>query len=305
MDEKRLLGDLIGRSAVVKDGLAKHFAEVKLGIGALAFRDAAADLRGLIDIKAEAWALDPKAHLPNFKPPDLKLPAFDLPTFDLPTFHLPVDRTWDRIADHVERLGRVLEAFVAIMVRLRWPPPGHLPGSFCDALVEAYECGELTDDKVDDLFVQLHPPEAMGEFHGRWGGYAWLGKRTPIVRQALDCYSAGLHYAAVCTLVPQIEGVLRDRLGGEINYKRGDYEVMFPETRFGRAVRDFWLNVLREQGREAGYSGQIDKLGRHRVLHGYATDYGSAAHSLRIVLLADNIFGSLDNQFTNGGKNET
>ncbi len=202
---------------------------------------------------------------------------------------------WSQTSTHwQDESMRLTQMLLEMSIKSRWPVPGHLPASTCNRIVRAYEKGELSDDDLDYLFVKLHPPESMDQFKQRWGRYEWLGKRTPIVLEALTCYANETHYAVVSLLLTQIEGVLYDAVGGKIDYRRGDHEVLFKKASFAVATRDFWLNVVREQGKADGYIDTINQLGRHTVLHGIGTDYGTAVHSLRLILLADNIFGSLD-----------
>ncbi len=174
---------------------------------------------------------------------------------------------------------------------LRWPPPWHLPARVLDQIAAAYRKKKITLDEVAEIFIEHYTPDKIAEFGDRWAGYAWLGPRLPILREALANYVDGRHYSTVCALLPQFEGVLREFLGKEAIKTNSIGGV--GSIGFGSAAGRFYAEVIRETYYPDSDS-PIPELSRHSILHGNATDYGTPKHSLRVILIADIILSSVD-----------
>lgn len=174
---------------------------------------------------------------------------------------------------------------------LRWPPPWHLPARVLDQIAAVYRKKKISPDEVAEILIKHHTPNKIAEFGDRWRGYAWLGPRLPIFLEALASYVDGRHYSTVCTLLPQFEGVLRELLGNKAIEENSIGTA--GKIGFGSAAGRFYAQVIREQFWPTSGS-PIPELSRHSILHGNATDYGTAKHSLRVILIADIILSSVN-----------
>jgi hypothetical protein len=115
--------------------------------------------------------------------------------------------------DHVEAGIERTRRFAEICIQLKWPPPWHMPARVIDRITVAYQAGKLTPKETAETFATFYTPERIREFRQRWAGYEWLTHRLAILQEALGNHIDGRHCSAVCLLLPQIEGVLREALG--------------------------------------------------------------------------------------------
>jgi hypothetical protein len=181
--------------------------------------------------------------------------------------------------------------FAEVCVKLRWPPPWHLPGTAIDRIVNAYNSGSLSAQRTAEIFASFYTAERIGEFGSRWVIYPWLRPRIPILREALDNHVEGRHYSAVCVLMPQIEGVLREVLGE--NPTRHNITDVIRGSDLDEAAATFYTDVLLENFYPDS-AAPIPELSRHAILHGKAIDYGTPTHSLKLILIADIILSIIE-----------
>ena len=181
--------------------------------------------------------------------------------------------------------------FADICVQLKWPPPWHIPARVIDRIVDAHAAGHLSAERTAEIFASFYTPEQIEEFGRRWASYGWLSDRLPIFQEALGNHVAARYFSAVCVLLPQIEGVLREALGEKpmreksVAILRG-YQLARPAAKFFAEV------VLESFDPEA--EAPIPELSRHAILHGSATDYGTPIHSLKVILIGDIILSSIE-----------
>jgi hypothetical protein len=187
----------------------------------------------------------------------------------------------------IERTRR----FAEICFELKWPPPWHMPATVLDRVTVAYDTGKLTEDETAEIFSSFYSAERIDEFGRRWASYEWISDRIAILQEALVNHTAGRHYSAVCVLLPQIEGVLRDVLGTKPT--QTNIVGVIRGYQLATAASKFYAEVLLEHFDPASTS-PIPDLSRHAILHGKAVDYGTPIHSLKVILIADIILSSVE-----------
>jgi hypothetical protein len=122
------------------------------------------------------------------------------------------------------------------------------------------------------------------------------------IAEAIDAYFAGLHHAAVATLVPVLEGVVR-KIAREEQRDVGNgtkkviaelEELIAKENRSSSrfeerivmltGLSDFFAERLLPHTDD--YDG-LDQLNRHGILHGIFEQYGNAVNFLRLITLLE------------------
>ena len=122
------------------------------------------------------------------------------------------------------------------------------------------------------------------------------------IAEAIEAWHAGLYHAAVATMVPILEGVVRkiaregqrevgsgtkkviaelDELIAKENRSPGRFEERIVML---TGLRDFFAERLLT--RTDDYDG-LDQLNRHGILHGIFEQYGSAVNFLRLTTLLE------------------
>jgi len=194
------------------------------------------------------------------------------------------------IADAQAGIERT-RTFAEICIQLKWPPPWHMPARVIDRITVAYEGGKLTPEETARIFSSFYTPKQIREFGQRWAGYDWLSHRLPILQEALENHISGRHYSAVCVLLPQIDGVLREALG--VKPTRKNSVGIIRGYQLATAAGKFFADVVLENF-DPDSAAPIPELSRHAILHGKATDYGTPTHSLKVILIADIILSSIE-----------
>jgi hypothetical protein len=182
-------------------------------------------------------------------------------------------------------------SFAEICIQLKWPPPWHMPARAIDRMTVAYQAGKLTPEETANIFASFYTPERITEFGERWASYGWLAHRLPILREALEDHLSGRHYSAVCVLLPQIDGALREALGAKPT--RANSVGILRGYQLATAAGKFFAEVVLENF-DPDSAAPIPELSRHAILHGKATDYGTPMHSLKVILIADIILSSIE-----------
>jgi hypothetical protein len=186
--------------------------------------------------------------------------------------------------------------FADLAEDLAWPPPWHLPVHMIDCITNAHAKGELSNADVEAAFLMFYTPEVVQEFAGRWEGYEWLASRLPIFREGLINHLEGRYFSAVCTLLPQIEGVLADELGRK-PIPKCDAGILFRNSRLGSVAKDFYIRVVLESFNWAS-EAPVPTLSRHAILHGRATLYGTRTHSLKVAIITDIVLSGVEERRT-------
>lgn len=122
------------------------------------------------------------------------------------------------------------------------------------------------------------------------------------ISEAIEAWHLGLHHAAVATMVPVLEGVVRkiaqesqrevgkgtrkviaelDELIAKENRSPGRFEERIVML---TGLRDFFADRLLTD--TDNYAG-LDRLNRHGILHGIFEQYGAAINFLRLITLLE------------------
>ena len=215
------------------------------------------------------------------------------------TYYYDVAGPVIRMAEDMHRTLELLEKrhqkFVALVRKLKWPPPGHLPCTVLDRIADAYSSGKLSDSDVEDLFVRAYSPRILAEIGGKWASYQWLAERLPILQEALANYPDERYASVVCTLMPQFEGLLGTVLGRKPNPEI-DGPTIFRDSPHGTLVSDYYLQVILATFQAWNPSLPVPDLSRHAILHGRATTYGTKVHALKLIIVTDYLLASLDDR---------
>ena len=172
---------------------------------------------------------------------------------------------------------------------------------------------QLSNIDVDFLFTDvLMDNNRIQQTLQLWESQSKISKRLPILKEAIEAHIDGKFYLSVATLIPQVEGVLRDSLtsmGRNDDFNSMDYEHIYKAV---TALIDLWKPqsskteqaLMRlENGKNRLPEAVADlyreyttapapmkgKLYRHGVCHGLQIDFGSKKNSTRLILLLDRI----------------
>ncbi|TVP61487.1 MAG: hypothetical protein EA343_14230 [Nodularia sp. (in: Bacteria)] len=168
-----------------------------------------------------------------------------------------------------------------------------------------------TSDHKDDLFInKLMTIDRIHETLERWQKESVsninIQNRYPILKEALYAHLEGNFFLSVSTLVPQVEGIIRDII------KDHDMNATFrgiSDTEIVKAIEsleEIWrrklninpprptplksmlkmLNNLYKDDREISSNDGLDRKG---ICHGGITNFGTAKNSLKLILILDRI----------------
>lgn len=132
-----------------------------------------------------------------------------------------------------------------------------------------------------------------------------IKNRCPILEEAIYAHQKGKFFLSVSTLIPQVEGIMRDII--ENNGRKADFGGM-SDTEIRRAIlslRDAWITA------QSGSEHLIlldnicqmisnlyiddrdipshDELYRHGICHGRLINFGNIKNSLKLILIIDRL----------------
>lgn len=185
------------------------------------------------------------------------------------------------------------------------------PLSLLRALRELIEEGEVTPEKVRQLFVDFY---SANDFYylklmvQDWENHKAFSGRMEVISDALDAHIDGKYTLSIPAILPIIEGILTEILG------KRDRKM---EEWAKNAIEEYYTDYLQEASRDAVIAyitgaalyvaippqyftseryvewlkqhGMVESqvLQRHAILHGVQKDYASKENSLRAFLLLD------------------
>ncbi|MFM6209362.1 SMI1/KNR4 family protein [Planktothrix sp.] len=176
------------------------------------------------------------------------------------------------------------------------------------------------DNDIDSFFREtLMIPERIKKTLSNWKEEPFVNKRYRILEQAVEAHLNQQFYLSVSTLMPQIEGLLRDVLDAQKDldseskeeikkaFKSLEKKYMKKATRIltnawndkipkllkSQAVMleslpDLVGNLYKKYEPETEVPIQ-EKIYRHGICHGLQLDFGSEKNSLQLILLLDRI----------------
>lgn len=166
-----------------------------------------------------------------------------------------------------------------------------MPVRLIDIITTEWREKRLSPSEVERHFLSFYSSEVVNSLLETWRHANWLTGRLPVLEEAIANYDAARHFSCVCLLLPQIEGILGDHLGRKPN-AQNDAASFFRHTRLGVVAREFYVRIYCESVRWDADS-PIPELSRNAILHGRIANYGTAKHSLKLILILDAVLGAL------------
>ena len=171
-------------------------------------------------------------------------------------------------------------------------------------IVESHNANNPSNN-LDSLFVNaLMSNQRVEETLASWLAQSKIAHRHIILKEGVECHLDEKFYASTSTLIPLVEGFLRDVLGEDYEFNSMRKDDMKKAT---NALKNIWKsksynvpettllldclpNVVADLYEEYIDSKSIPgKLYRHGICHGNQTDFGSKKNSLRLILILDRI----------------
>jgi len=173
--------------------------------------------------------------------------------------------------------------------------------------VELFSTSQYKD--TDDFFINhLMDKKRIEQTLSNWQKESMIQKRYSILEQSIDAHIRKMFYLSVSTLLPQVEGLLRDILDSA--NKSADFGSMRKED-----MKKAICTVIQDWKSKApspvtGWVCMLDylmpaivdlyekyepktaipgKLYRHGVCHGHQVDFASEKNSLRLILIIDRL----------------
>jgi hypothetical protein len=202
--------------------------------------------------------------------------------------------SFKNISNQIEAIGETTQKFKAIIVELGWPPNDSLDFHDINSIIEAYDKygSEYIKNDIEKYFLKKFDQKEVNDILKNWEETKSFKNRLPILRQAINAHLEGNYYISVPAFLPQIEGIIVDGYGhnGRMNGERLEkyFRDLLSSTNtfsFDIAVQEFLLQYVLAEFQH-GISPK-SCLSRHAILHGADTKYGTAANSLRCILLID------------------
>lgn len=205
----------------------------------------------------------------------------------------------------------ILNAEMITDIEKQWFPHWILPTSTFDfnsfiQILQNAKAESLTLDQVliDKLMLKSRILETL-DF---WRNNEKVFHRIPILEEAVKAHLEGNFYLSVSTMIPQVEGLLRDAIeisdirnanfySMEPNHMRSATESLKKEWKKKTEDNNGLLVLLENFPDVIGNLYQEYKLEsaiknglyRHGVCHGLQTDFGTEKNSLLLILIIDRI----------------
>jgi hypothetical protein len=216
---------------------------------------------------------------------------------------LPEGRVLTKDGDMETESG--VQRLAATFKSVDWVIPAYIQMGFLSQFAATIERAPLAE-KQDILKSML--PRIYNEDHlsamllGLYSQTLYVRDFKAHIAEAIEAWHAGLHHAAVATMIPVLEGVVR-KIAKEAKRDVGNGtqkliaefdELVARENRSPHryeervvmltALRDFFADRLLAQTKN--YNGQ-DQLNRHGILHGIFEEYGDSANFFRLITLLE------------------
>ncbi|WP_196592243.1 hypothetical protein [Pectinatus frisingensis] len=139
------------------------------------------------------------------------------------------------------------------------------------------------------MFVKLYGANEINRLYAGWEKNTLLKSRLPVLREGIDAH-LGKHFnASVCTILPQIEGVIHDIIPMTVKkiYKKDLDAVVVSvvdSKDFNQTTKKFYFKIVLQEFR---HGDEIPVLSRYAILHGEDTNFGTEVNSLKLILLFD------------------
>jgi hypothetical protein len=161
-----------------------------------------------------------------------------------------------------------------------------------DEVVDSYHAGSLSREEVVETVLESYDHGTIEELVREWASLDWFTARMPAIQEGIDSFLDGRYFAAVCTLLPHVEGVLGEELRRKPN-PQNDAGKFFSDTPLSETAKEFYIKVARadfwfDPGKP------VPEMSRNAILHGRDVSYGTKGHALRTILVLDAVIGAVD-----------
>jgi hypothetical protein len=176
----------------------------------------------------------------------------------------------------------------------------------------------IDKNDIDEFFInKLMTVDRINTTLSSWKEYNNVQHRYPILKEALEAHNESNFFLSVSTLIPQLEGIIRDIIRENSNVRTisdrnglSDSKSDSDIKRVITSLEKIWeekginnigniLNPLLEMlenlykdDKEIPDNDDNDGLYRKGICHGGRTNFGSAKNSLKLILMLDRLIFS-------------
>lgn len=210
-----------------------------------------------------------------------------------------VHEALQQIGESFKAAGLLLEELAVVLVELGWPPHPDLDIADARAIVDMYHDHGVVaaSSMVSEYMLKRYDARELQSLLEEWGRQKWLAKRMPILTEVVEGHIAGKHHLTIPATFPQIDGIIAERYGhtGRINHGKlrkyvheclPAHDTTLLSGKLDTAHEAFFENFVMVQFQD-WLEPPPSSLSRHSILHGHDVNYGSAANSLKVILLFD------------------
>ncbi len=205
-----------------------------------------------------------------------------------------------RWAEQLREYEDVATRYGPTMLALGWPPSSEPPLDEMKHVLELYDTFSKDEAKQELQTVMLlwYNRDVVLNLLEQWAQKPRLVRRMPIVTDAVMAHVEERYRLSIPVLIAQIEGMIADGFGHQ-GYMNLNVYKKYLEDLLGsgqsqdldRCVKEFTLQTVLASFQHG--SPISSELSRHAILHGADSEYGTAANSLKAILLFDYLQAAL------------
>lgn len=185
-------------------------------------------------------------------------------------------------------------------------------GIFGDPYIieEFFKSNSLNSQTIDDLFINnLMTVDRINTTLKLWADNGNIQHRYPILKQALEAHNESNFFLSVSTLIPQVEGLIRDIIAENPTMNKISDRDGLLNTDINRSItslEEIWkeegINNIDNVLSQSPVSKMLknlykddrgipnnDGLYRKGICHGGITTFGTAKNSLKLILILDRL----------------
>lgn len=209
-------------------------------------------------------------------------------------FTARLSRLLARVGRDFEAFGDISHRFSTILIERGWPPPVDIAVDEIPSAIRVYEEESPLefDSYLEGRLLAIYYERTMRRKLSDWRAAPWLQPRFHILEAAASAHLREEYVLSIPAILPQIEGIIADGYAHR-GIMTGPMMIQYTDSLF----RADDLDSMDEMAR-VFITGTLlvtfkhgvrvaSPLSRHAVLHGADVNYGTAANSLRAILLFD------------------